>query len=215
MIKNPLFLPSMNTTNICIFGDSIAYGAWDAGGGWVDRLRGFLHNRTLASRFQDYFFVYHLGIPGDTTRDVLRRLKTEAMAREPHVIMFAVGINDARFQDSAGTPHVPYGVFTENMKKILTEAKRLAKTVVVVGLTQVDEALTMPFEEDVFFEQKNIERYDAGLQKCAALAGVHYVPVWRALDVKKDLEDGLHPNAAGHEKLFAAVQDFLSGRGIV
>ncbi|MDP3771822.1 MAG: SGNH/GDSL hydrolase family protein [bacterium] len=205
----------MNTTNICIFGDSIAYGAWDASGGWVDRLRSFLHDRTLASRFQDYFFVYHLGIPGNTTRDILHRLTTEAMAREPHVIMFAVGINDARYRDPAGTPHVPYAVFIENMKKILTEAKRLARNIVVVGLTPVDDARTMPFEDDIFFAQKNIERYDAGLQKCAALAGVHYVPVWSVIDAKKDLEDGLHPNAVGHEKLFAVVQDFLSGHGIV
>lgn len=206
---------AFRTTNICIFGDSIAYGAWDASGGWVDRLRSFLHGRTLASRFQDYFFVYHLGIPGNTTRDVLRRLTTEATARESHVIMFAVGMNDARYQDRAGTPLVPYAVFMQNMKKILAEAKRLAKTVVVIGLTPVDEEWTMPFEEDFFFEQKNVERYDAGLQKCAALAGAHYVPVWAALDVKKDLEDGVHPNAAGHEKLSAVVQDFLSGHGIV
>lgn len=25
----------------------------------------------------------------------------------------------------------------------------------------------------------------------------------------EDLEDGLHPNAAGHEKLFAVIRDFL------
>lgn len=77
----------MRTVHLCVFDDSISYGGWDASGGWVDRLRSYLHGVTLDSRFQ----AYHLGIPGNTTGDVLTRIVQEAKAREPHVIIFAVG----------------------------------------------------------------------------------------------------------------------------
>ncbi|TSC67284.1 MAG: hypothetical protein G01um101466_751, partial [Parcubacteria group bacterium Gr01-1014_66] len=45
----------ISTKNICIFGDSIAYGAWDTHGGWGDRLRSVLHTKTIASDFTSYF----------------------------------------------------------------------------------------------------------------------------------------------------------------
>ena len=32
---------------------------------------------------------------------------------------------------------------------------------------------------------------------------------------KEDLEDGLHPNSAGHEKMFQRVKDFLIKNKII
>src|SRR5690242_850929 len=82
---------------IFIFGDSIAYGAWDPAGGWVERLR----QSVFATTRGDYnrgTFLYNLSIVGETTAELRRRFPTELAARQPEpgdLIMFATGINDA------------------------------------------------------------------------------------------------------------------------
>ena len=199
----------MKTVNLCLLGDSISYGAWDVSGGWVDRLRSYLHGITLASRFQSYYFAYHLGIPGDTTGDVLARLGYETEAREPHVIVLAVGINDARWRVPEQIPHVDEAVFRRNIETLITEGRRFTQSLVFVGLTSVDESKTMPFEPNCYFENERIRRYDTIIRELTAAAGVLYLSAYDALSPAEDLEDGLHPNARGHEKLFLLVRDFL------
>lgn len=213
---------AITTKNICIFGDSIAYGAWDSGiGGWVDRIRQFLHDRTYQSRFTDYYFVYHLGIPGNTTRDILRRLPVEARAREPHLIIFAVGINDARHQDAEKTQNVPADEFTNNIRALIMEARggahprRSARDIMFIGLTEVDEQKTMPFEENTYFENSSIARYNEIIKTVCKQEKVPFVDMSGVLDPLNDLEDGLHPNEEGHKKIFEAVKKMLEKNGDV
>lgn len=205
----------MRTTNICIFGDSVAYGAWDASGGWVDRLRSFLHGQTLASNFTDYYFVYHLGVPGNTTHDVLARFIPEVDAREPHVTICAVGMNDSRYRDADRTPHVAEDIFRVNVSALIAEAKERAPKTFFIGLTPVDETKTMPYEEGIYFENQNVVRYNALLREITKEAGVEFIEVYNALDTEEDLADGLHPNAQGHEKLFNLIRDHLVEKGII
>ena len=205
----------MSTLNICVFGDSIAYGAWDERGGWVDRLRSFLHERAIRSGFAEYYFLYNLAIPGNTTADVLRRLSAEAGAREPHLVIFAVGINDARWRDPAKTPNVDEAEFRRNISGLIAEARRYTDKVVFVGLTPVDEGKTMPYEPGVYFENENIRRYDVILSEMAHAVGAEYIKMYDAISPADDLKDGLHPNARGHEKMFAAIRRFLSDRRMI
>jgi lysophospholipase L1-like esterase len=54
---------------ICVFGDSITWGAYDPErGGWVNRLRNDLEKKEIES--------YNLGISGDTTADLLKRFNS-------------------------------------------------------------------------------------------------------------------------------------------
>ena len=199
----------MPTKNICIFGDSIAYGGWSRDGGWVDRLRGALQSRTLDSGFQEYYFLYNLSIPGNTSEDVRHRFSAECEAREPHIIVFAIGINDASSRGTWDTPRVPQEQFEENIVELLRAAKAKGRTesVAVIGLTRVDETRTTPFEHTSFFNDR-IAAYDATLKKICDEFSTSYLDVSRLLG-PKDLEDGLHPNDAGHEKIFRAAYEFL------
>ena len=80
--------------NICVFGDSVTWGAWDNKGGWVSRLRAFIESGN-----RDYF-VYNLGVSGDTTKELLGRFDIEAKARSPNIIIFQIGDNDSIFVKS-------------------------------------------------------------------------------------------------------------------
>lgn len=62
--------------NICILGDSIVYGAWDEEKhGYVNRLREDLKENNQVEN------IYGLGIPGETTAGLLKRIDTELKIR--------------------------------------------------------------------------------------------------------------------------------------
>jgi len=210
----------ITTINICIFGDSIAYGAWDEHGGWVDRLRSYLHGLTLASHFQSYYFLYNLGIPGDTTADVIKRFSAECEAREPHVIIFAAGINDASCRGNRDTSRIAPEQFKENVRVLVESAKlrtdkanRWMNLVIWVGLTAVDETRTTPFE-DTYFSNERITAYDQMIRTACTQSQILYINLSSALQ-PHDLQDGLHPNRAGHEKLFVLIRDSLKDLKII
>ena len=197
----------MTTKNICIFGDSIAYGAWSRTGGWVDRLRTELQQQTLDSKFQSYYFLYNLSIPGNTTEDLLKRFVAESNVRAPHIIIFAIGINDASCRDQKEKPRVDTATFINNVRSLFKEAKKQSKTVACIGLSRVDEHFTTPFE-NTYFVNKKIGEYDVVLKNTCAEEGILWLDISTLLG-KEDLADGLHPNDQGHEKIFRAVYDFL------
>jgi len=62
--------------NICILGDSIVYGAWDEEKhGYVNRLMEDLKENNQVEN------IYGLGIPGETTAGLLKRIDTELKIR--------------------------------------------------------------------------------------------------------------------------------------
>ena len=205
----------MTTKNICIWGDSIAYGAWDEEGGWADRLRRFLHARTLTSRLEEYYWVYNLGVPGETSDDLLKRFPAEHAAREPHIALFAVGINDSSHREKGMGPRVPIEHFRENINELLQQAKKDAEIVVCIGLTTIDEdAVAAEDDIDCDFRHEEVIRYDAVLRDASRESNVLFVDMQNTLS-PEDLIDGLHPSAEGHRKMFEHILDFLAAHGVI
>jgi len=194
--------------NICVFGDSIAYGAWDGEGGWVDLLRKFLHTKTIASNLKDDYWIYNLGIPGDTTRWVLKRFAVEYEAREPHVTLLAIGINDAKTNSG-----ITEEEFRVNLAKIFDQARSCGGRLFFVGLTRVEERKTTPFDVQSRFENDHIARFDTIAEALCEEYHVFYIPMHDLL-TPADLADGLHPNSQGHQKMFERVRDTLTAQGI-
>ena len=197
------------TKNICIFGDSITYGAWDTEGGWADRLRRSLHARTLQSRFSEYYWVYNLGIPGDTSGDLLECYRVECEAREPNSIIFAIGNNDSSRMVGAIENRVPIERYRTNMLKLLRDAKKRADTVICVGLTPVDEKYTTPFDTVCTFSNEQVRCYDTELKNVCIEENISTIDIWSFFDSTNDLFDGLHPNDRGHKKIHDAIKTFL------
>lgn len=203
----------ITTKNICIFGDSIAYGEWTETFGWADQLRNVLQQDTLESKFTRYYFLYNLSIPGNTTEDVLRRFQVETEAREPHIIIFAVGINDSSRKDNPDIPRISPEKFKENVHVLIDRAKHHTRTVVWIGLTNVDEKRTSPFET-TYFSNERSRAYDDIIKEVCADYKMPHLDLLSSLE-PEDLEDGLHPNKQGHDKLFRLVHDFLNKQDIL
>jgi len=84
--------------------------------------------------------------------------------------------------------------------------------VLFVGLTRVDESKVMPIpwsDENKNYDNTNVALYDSLVKQVCEEQGLPYLDLSTLLTLD-ELEDGLHPDANGHEKMYKAVKYFLS-----
>ena len=188
--------------NICIFGDSIAWGTYDPErGGWATRLRNYLEKKNR------YIIVYNLSISDEITTDLLTHLEIEIKSRESNLIIFAIGTNDAQFIHSVSSSRVLFDEFKNNLKKLYAIAKRFADKIVFVGLTSVDDSKTKPFSlnPNISYTNENIKHFDGAIKKFCEENNVKFISMDGIIDIA-DLDDGLHPNTEGHKKMFDKIK---------
>ncbi len=212
-------------THILVFGDSITYGAWDIEGGWVQRLRKFLDQRSISSGEYDDL-IYNMGVSADTTELLLKRLENETKNERLEgdgdtVLIFSIGVNDANFVRSKKAFMVTPQKFKTNLKKLTNIAKKLKSSeIVFVGLTPVDDPKLDPIPWATHLSVKNsdVEHYNDVIKSFCDENKIHFVDVFSqliSLNYRKLLEDGIHPNSAGHEKIFEIVKDYLIKNKII
>ncbi len=201
---------------ICIFGDSIAWGAVDPKkGGWVGRLKSYLEIKDKYNAA-----VYNLGVSGDNTDDLLNRFSMEAKAREPNSIIFSIGINDAQYIRNEANPRVNIKRFENNIIKLMKLARKFTKTILFIGLTPVDEAKTMPipWNRIKYYKLSRVKDYNQILKSICKKNKVQFIDIfdqWLNIKYKDLLYDGLHPNHKGHKILFETVKKSLINNKLI
>lgn len=196
----------MKAFKICVFGDSIAHGWFDfEKGGWVSRLKIFLEKR-------GDFRVFNLSIPGDTSNDLIKRVKSEIKPRKPELVIIAIGINDCQFFHKENKFRVEPEQFENNILKLARDLSK--QKIIFIGLTPVDENLVNPLPRDKKRCLKNefVKNYNEIIRKICESKNLGFVDIfnkWINLNYKKFLFDGLHPNNIGHEKIFREVLSTL------
>ncbi|MDO9399754.1 MAG: GDSL-type esterase/lipase family protein [bacterium] len=189
--------------NILIFGDSIVYGAFDPeAGGWADRLKAFFFKD---GRNYDYF-VYNLGISGDTTENLLERFEFETKQRSDEdktSFIFSIGINDSAWMHSKNNHWVLPNKFIDNIKKLIQLAQKFSSKIIFVSLSPVDETKTtpIPWNTDLSYKNEWIQEYNKIIKSICEENKILFIDVFEKfikLDYTKLLEDGLHPNSKGH-----------------
>ena len=209
--------------SIFIFGDSIGEGAWDSMGGWPARLSKMVidYYKNKGSRF--WPTTLNLSVSGDMIRDLNIRLPEVYHKRcwtsQDNLIIIAVGTNDTR---SEGQPDF-YVNSPENFQyELFTLGQQLrntTKNVVILGLSDIDETKMNPCEwSDIpnYWERSRVKLFNAKLKQWAESKGYDFVDLYQLTSSDPDfitnkLEDGLHPNDAGHELIanvvFEAIKD--------
>jgi len=171
---------------LCVFGDSIVVGSDDSeAGGWVARLRLDLNARGKIS-------LYNLGVDGDRSEQLLRRLAGEAAARNASVIVISIGANDLGWHGSEGTANA---LFRERYDGILSEAERFTPRILLLGLLNVDEG-----NESHGVRNEQVVAFNRIIEELAREHGAEYSNLYGIL-APEDFVDGLHPGASGHAKL--------------
>jgi lysophospholipase L1-like esterase len=209
--------------SIFIFGDSIGEGDWDSMGGWPARLSKMVidYYKNKGSRF--WPTTLNLSVSGDMIRDLNGRLSEEYQRRcwtsQDNLVIIAVGTNDTR---SEGQPDF-YVNSSENFQyELFTLGQQLrntTKNVVILGLSDIDETKMNPCEwSDIpnYWERSRVKLFNSKLKQWAESKGYDFVDLYQATSSDPDfitdkLEDGLHPNDAGHELIanvvFEAIKD--------
>ena len=183
---------------LCVFGDSIAVGSGDReAGGWVARLRLDLNARGKIG-------VYNLGVDGDRSEQLLRRLAGEAAARNASVIVIAIGANDLGWHGSEGTD---VALFRKRYEGVLTEAERFTRRILVLGLLNVDEG-----NESHGVRNEQVEAFNVIVEQLARAHGAEFLALYGLLS-PPDFVDGLHPNASGHARLAPLIGQELERLG--
>ncbi|MDP3052347.1 MAG: GDSL-type esterase/lipase family protein [bacterium] len=208
---------------ILVFGDSIACGAGDEEGGWVNRLRKFFDERPFTSP-DFYCLVYNLAVSGDSSGDLLERFEFETKQRlkerEDTIFIFAVGINDSQFIHSQNSSRCSPPEFKNNLQKLIKLAEKFSSKIIFVGLTPVDETKTLPipWNTDKSYKNEYIREYNEIIKSVSEEKKIYFIEVFDELmnlDYKDLLADGLHPNSKGHQKIFEIVNNFLVKNKIV
>lgn len=209
-------------SQILIFGDSVAYGAWDIEGGWAERLKIFTNKKAILSGLKFYCAIYNLSIDGDFTETLLRRLGFEAEQRirgQETIFIFAIGSNDA-IANQKRRFWTPPEKFKKNLKRITEIAKKYSSKIIFIGLTPANESKTNPvfWNSDVFYKNKDQKKYDKIIKSVCKENKISFIEIFKEFeksDYKKLLEDGLHPNSKGHEKIFKICKNYLLKNKII
>ncbi len=203
---------------ILIFGDSVTYGAWDTEGGWVQRLRRYLDERTLSQpEFwnTDFPQIHNLGVSSNTSTNVLKRFKSETKARllegdEKIIFIFDIGTNDSCYLKKENRFVTPQFQFKHNIERLIKGTRKYSDSIFFIGAATVDESRTtpIPWDTNIYYTNGMIEAYNLRVKTVCERLGVRYIDIFEQfsrLNYKELLADGLHPNSAGHEMIFEAI----------
>lgn len=209
--------------NILIFGDSITWGAVDSKGGWAQRIKDYVNIQTLAGKNHNNN-VYPLGISGENSGELIKRLEAEASIRldedNKTALIIAIGINDSQIELLTHTNKISVEDFRKNLNQIVEIGKKFAQQVIFVGLTPVDEGKVkpMPWKLTHGYANEQIEKYNNVLKEVAEEQSVTFLEVYakfQEVESKALLFDGLHPNDKGHELIYSIVKEYLLKEKII
>ena len=199
---------------ILCFGASSVYGVGGSRGGWPDLLKAALHLEQYCNgNAAEVHEVYNLGVPADTSAEVLSRLDLEIQARrrpmQPStLVLLSIGMNDSRAIETPENYVSTPDAFGSRISELLRRVSQSSAASAVVGFSPVNERLTTPKLQPrtgrrSYFTNSRIEKFESVLCERALSAGMSAIPVFRAAtEVGWDAKlcaDGLHPNDEGHQ----------------
>ncbi|MFB6208562.1 MAG: SGNH/GDSL hydrolase family protein [Candidatus Nanohaloarchaea archaeon] len=209
--------------NILVFGDSIASGHWDTGGGWRGMLAEELHQRTIDTNGQEWFEVFNLGFGGETTEELKKRIGMEIEWRNrkhDNLVLIQVGINDSKLEVNSDKNKVGEKNFRKNLREIIDKPKDIPEDLIFVGLTPVDELRTdpTPWDEKWAYRNDEVKRYERIIEEMCSEKNVKFIPLFDRLESskwKENLWDGVHPLKDGHEQIFRLVKSRMKEENLI
>ncbi|SFN02205.1 Lysophospholipase L1 [Chryseobacterium oleae] len=184
------------------FGDSITYGEYDGVfGGWVDILKRYALQQFHEGKNE--LILFNLGIGGETTEGLLKRMPHELAARnsaEGNIVFIGYGANDLAVKN--GSQMVSADQFRNNIKTAVQYAKQYSTDIYLVSI--------LPFSEKVDGVESTTGKlringdvliYNQILKDIATESTLHYIDFYAALAEDKEVllsADGVHPNEKGY-----------------
>lgn len=185
------------------FGDSITYGEYDGVfGGWVDILK-----RYALQKFHegngDELILFNLGIGGETTEGLLKRIPHELKARnsaDGNIVFLSYGANDLAVKD--GQQIVNPEQFRNNIKEAVIHARQFSNEIYLVSILpfsqKIDGVVVNSGKKRI---NEDVVIYNQILKDIAAEDSLVYIDFYSAFLEDKEIllsSDGVHPNEKGY-----------------
>ena len=203
---------------ILCLGDSITHGRGEMPSiGWVGRLKDYYEGQEF------YHCVFNLGIPGNTSKDMLKRIDIEAKARaiyrrpdSEYIITISVGTNDMGGIGSPDAVIISPRKFRKNIFSLIRKARKYVQKVVFISTLPVDESRS-PVRNFYFTNEKQ-EEYNNIVRECCKKEDVLFLDLysdWIKKDYLKLLHDDVHPNEKGYRLMYEQIKEFLIEKGLI
>ena len=196
---------------IVAFGGSNLFGLIDPkGGGFIGRLKTYHEGQDVHN------MVFNLGISGETTTDILKRLLPEAAIRKPDLIIIAIGLNDTkRIGGKTGEITTPKEQFEDNIKMLIKQAQSLSRVILLSHFPPVEEK-TAPltyWNKSYYYLKNDAIKYMQIVKEICDKEKIPYLDIFNKW-IKKDYShllfiDGIHANEKGHSVIFEDLKAFL------
>ena len=184
---------SSSEDRIVLVGDSITEG-------WTEFNPGFFQENNMVNR----------GISGQTTPQMLIRLKQDAIHLDPKIIIINGGTNDIWGNTGPSTPDMI-------IDNLCSMAEITAKKNIQVVLSTILPVYQYPDRDDIIDPPKTISFINSVLQDYCKKNSLAFLDYFSPMaDEKKGLRsdygtDGVHPNKQGYSVMEQVVKETISG----
>ena len=184
---------SSSGDRIVLVGDSITEG-------WTEFNPGFFQENNMVNR----------GISGQTTPQMLIRLKQDAIHLDPKIIIINGGTNDIWGNTGPSTPDMI-------IDNLCSMAEITAKKNIQVVLSTILPVYQYPDRDDIIDPPKTISFINSVLQDYCKKNSLAFLDYFSPMaDEKKGLRsdygtDGVHPNKQGYSVMEQVVKETISG----
>jgi len=178
---------------IVFIGDSITEG-------WSDFSPKFFQQNNFVNR----------GIGGQTTPQMLIRLKPDAVHLDPKMIVINGGTNDIAGNTGPSTPEMI-------IDNICSMAEIAIKNNIDVALTTILPVYKYPWNDEVADPPKIISFINSALEEYCKKNSLIYIDYYSSMvDEKKGLKseygnDGVHPTKEGYDVMEKAIKNVIPG----
>ncbi|AZA80169.1 SGNH/GDSL hydrolase family protein [Chryseobacterium sp. G0186] len=185
------------------FGDSITYGEYDGVfGGWVDILK-----RYALQKFHegngDELILFNLGIGGETTEGLLKRMPVELNARnsaDGNLVFISYGANDLAIKE--GIQVVAPETFKSNIQTAVHHAKQFSDDIYLVSILPVSQKIDgVVVGSGKLRTNEEVVIYNQILKNIASDQSLKYIDFYTAFLEDREFllsADGVHPNEKGY-----------------
>lgn len=184
------------------FGDSITYGEYDGVfGGWVDILKRYALQKY--NEGSNGLILFNLGIGGETTEGLVRRISHEMEARhaaEGNMVFIGYGANDLAIRE--GVQAVEPDQFKSNILTAVHQARQYAEDIYLISILPVSQKIDgVKVASGKMRSTEEILKYNQLLKAVAAENDLYYLDFYSGFVDDKEVllsKDGVHPNEKGY-----------------
>ena len=131
------------------------------------------------------------------------------------MIIFAIGSNDCNIINNKEFV-VSLDSFENNLATLLEKAQKYTEKIVFIGQIICDESKTnpLPWAPEMSQDMKHTQLYNDATKTFCKENNLVFIDMLDVLSTQ-DLEDGIHPTAEGHEKMYVRIKNVLIEKGFI